>query len=251
MEMEYAIETEELSKSYEKDRALSNINIQIKPGTIFGLAGPNGAGKTTLVRLLSGVLNPSRGSAKILGYDSVEERDEIRKLIGVMPEGTPVYKRLTGEEMLRLFGKLYDLEGKKLQERIRTVAEEVKIVEYIDRQAGGYSHGMKRRLLLARALLHEPQVLLLDEPTLGVDPLGSRKIRELLIELSRKKKEITILVTSHDMFMMDLMCDEVCIINRGKKIVVGTPAELKRIVRKAQGVKKVSMEDVYASYVRE
>jgi ABC-2 type transport system ATP-binding protein len=228
--------------------ALSSISFQIPSKTIFGLAGPNGAGKTTFTRLLSGVLNPSHGSATINGHDIVKKRDEIRKIIGVLPEGIPLYHRLSGRETLTFFGKLYHLNGREISERIAELSEELEMDEYLDRPSGEYSHGMKRRLLLARALLHGPRIVLLDEPTLGVDPMGARKIREKLIELTRKK-EITTIVTTHDMFMMDKMCDYVAIINKGKQVVGGTPTELEERVAHAKGLKEVNMEDVFTSYI--
>lgn len=240
-----AVEARSLYKKYVNKRglfrrrveevvALKNVSFNVKKGTVFGLLGPNGAGKTTTVKILSTLLLPDRGTAKIMGYDVIEEPREVREIIGVsLSVERGFFWKLTGYENLKYFGMLRGLDGDYLEERIRYVMRLLGLDKL-----GGYeklyeefSLGMKARLSIARALLHDPQVLILDEPTLGLDPMSARLIRELLVKLAREEGK-TVLITSHNMFEVEMICDKIAIINKGEIIAQGTVAELKKLVSK-------------------
>lgn len=243
--MGYAIEAENLHKTYvikrgflrrrvERIKALKGVSFKVKENEVFGLLGPNGAGKTTTVKILSTLLLPDEGTARIMGIDVVEEPSKVREIIGVsLSVERGFFWKLTGYENLKYFGLLRGLKGRELEERINYLMELLGLKEL-----GGYtkffeeySLGMKARLSIARALLHDPKVLILDEPTLGLDPPSARAIRELLIRLAKKEGK-TILITSHNMFEVELICDRIAIIDKGRIIASGTVSELKRLVSK-------------------
>ncbi len=241
--MKYAIEAKDLVKTYvlkrgfirrrvEKIQALRGVSFRVREGIVYGLLGPNGAGKTTTIKIISTLLLPDGGEAYILGHDVVREAQRVREVIGVsLSVERGFFWKLTGYENLKYFGMLRGLSGKYLEERINYVLEIVGL-----KKLGGdkkffeeYSLGMKARLSIARALLHDPRVVILDEPTLGLDPHSARTIRELLVKLAREENK-TILITSHNMFEVELICDRVAIINKGKIIAEDTIDGLKRIV---------------------
>lgn len=235
---------------YEKKtiEALRGVSFTVKRGEIFGILGPNGAGKSTLVRILSTLLLPDSGEARILGFDIVKEREMVRKHIGIslsLEKG--FFYKLTASENLRYFGMLYGLEGSLLKERIEYVLREVGLSKYSDRLYEDMSLGMKARLSIARALLNNPDVLILDEPTLGLDPVTSRRIRGLLLELAHKQGK-TILLTTHNMFEAEILLDRVAFLIDGKIIVVDSIDALKRRVADSifieVRISKVSQEAV-------
>ncbi len=214
--------------------ALRGVTFNVKKGEVFGLLGPNGAGKTTTVKILSTLLLPDEGEAWILGYSVLKKPQKVKEVIGVsLSVERGFFWKLTGYENLKYFGMLRGLRGRELEERIRKVIDLVGL-----RELGGhnkyyeeYSLGMKARLSIARALLHNPQVVILDEPTLGLDPHSARRIRDLLVRLAREEN-MTVLITSHNMFEVELICDRVAIINQGRIIALGTVNELKKLVSK-------------------
>ncbi len=241
----YAIEAIDLHKTYvtkrgwirrrvERIRALKGVSFKVKKAEVFGLLGPNGAGKTTVVKILSTLLLPDKGTARIMGYDVVNEPRKVREIIGVsLSAERGFFWKLTGYENLKYFGLLRGLKGARLENRINYLMDLLGL-----KQLGGYtklyeeySLGMKARLNIARALLHDPEVLILDEPTLGLDPHSARAIRGLLVKLARHENK-TVLITSHNMFEIELICDKVAIIDKGKIIALGTVSELKRLVSK-------------------
>ncbi|RLG84669.1 MAG: ABC transporter ATP-binding protein [Thermoprotei archaeon] len=234
LEKTYIIKRGFIRRRSEKVKALRGVSFSIKRGEVFGLLGPNGAGKTTTVKILSTLLLPDNGRAWILGYDILNEPQKVREIIGVsLSVERGFFWKLTGYENLKYFGLLRGLEGKYLEERINYVLNIVGL-----RKLGGdrkyfeeFSLGMKARLSIARALLHDPSVLILDEPTLGLDPYSARTIRELLVKLAKEEGK-TVLITSHNMFEVEMICDRVAIINEGIIIAQGTIAELKRLVSK-------------------
>ncbi|WFO75181.1 ABC transporter ATP-binding protein [Desulfurococcaceae archaeon MEX13E-LK6-19] len=240
-----AIEAKDLYKKYvnkrgwlrrrvEEVEALKGVSFIVEKGTVFGLLGPNGAGKTTTVKILATLLLPDKGTARIMGYDVVEEARRVREVIGVsLSVERGFFWKLTGYENLKYFGMLRGLDGKYLEERIQYVMEllGLKKLKAHEKFYEEFSLGMKARLSIARALLHDPEVLILDEPTLGLDPSSARAIRELLVKLAHEEGK-TILITSHNMFEVEMICDKVAIINKGEIIAHGTVAELKRLVSK-------------------
>jgi len=234
LEKTYVIKRGFIRRRSEEVKALRGVSFSVKRGEVFGLLGPNGAGKTTTVKILSTLLLPDSGRAWILGYDVLNESQKVREIIGVsLSVERGFFWKLTGYENLKYFGLLRGLGGKYLEERIDYVLDIVGL-----RKLGGdrkyfeeFSLGMKARLSIARALLHDPSVLMLDEPTLGLDPYSARTIRELLVKLAKEEGK-TVLITSHNMFEVEMICDRVAIINEGKIIAHGTVAELKRLVSK-------------------
>ena len=207
--------------------ALEGLTLNVPQGTIFGLLGPNGAGKTTTVRMLATLLTPTSGSASVLGFDVVKQAQEVRKRIGLVLGGDRgLYGRLTGRENLRYFGALNHMNPRQAALRINDLLNLTGLSDRADSMAEEYSRGMKQRLHIARGLLTDPDVLFLDEPTIGLDPIGAQEIRRLLPELVKKGK--TILLTTHYMFEADALCDSIAIIDLGRLLVSGTPTEVKR-----------------------
>ena len=212
------------SKEVEAVRA---VNFTIEPGELFGLLGPNGAGKTTTIKMLITLLIPTAGSARVLGLDVVKDAREVRKRIGYVFGGERgVYERLSGYDNLRYFAELYGVPPKLQKPRIEELLELVGLKGREHERAEGYSRGMKQRLHVARGLLHDPEVLFLDEPTIGLDPVGARELRSTIASLTAAGK--TILLTTHYMFEADALCDRIAVISKGSIVAEGTPADLKR-----------------------
>jgi ABC-2 type transport system ATP-binding protein len=212
------------SKEVEAVRAVS---FTIEPGELFGLLGPNGAGKTTTIKMLITLLIPTAGSARVLGLDVVKDAREVRKRIGYVFGGERgVYERLSGYDNLRYFAELYGVPARVQKRRIEELLELVGLKGREHERAEGYSRGMKQRLHVARGLLHDPEVLFLDEPTIGLDPVGARELRSTIASLTAAGK--TILLTTLYMFEADALCDRIAVISKGKIVAEGTPADLKR-----------------------
>ncbi len=242
--MVYAIEARGLKKKYKTKKrkgliksetqiveALRGVSFRVKYGEVVGLLGPNGAGKTTTVKILSTLLLPDEGEAYVAGYDVVREANEVRKRIGLLLSVEKgFYAKLTGKENLEYFGALYGIPRKILSNRINYLMKllELDKLGAVDRLFEEYSLGMKARLGLARALLKDPPILLLDEPTLGLDPPSARKIRGLVKDLAREGKAI--LYTTHNMFEAEIVCDRILLINKGVIVAEGTPYELKTML---------------------
>ena len=207
--------------------ALKDLNLQIPKGTVFGLLGPNGAGKTTTVRILSTLLTPTSGTAKVLGYDVRTQAKQVRRNIGFILGGDRgLYGRITGKQNLTYFGTLNHLSPGESQRRSTQLLEKVGLADSADVPVENYSRGMKQRLHIARGLLMDPPVLFLDEPTIGLDPIGAQELRNYVPELSAEGK--TILLTTHYMAEADMLCDTIAIINRGELAAIGTPDDIKR-----------------------
>ncbi len=220
------IEVENLTKKFEDHVAVDNISFTIERGEIFGLLGPNGAGKTTTISMLATLLKPTSGTARINGFDITTHKDEVRKSIGIVFQDPSLDEELTAYENMDFHGRLYRMPGNV---RERMISELLSLVELAERKNSlvkTFSGGMRRRLEIARALLHEPEVFFLDEPTLGLDPQTRNHIWEY-IERLNKEKEITIILTTHYMEEADRLCDRVAIIDRGRIIALDTPERLK------------------------
>lgn len=210
--------------------AVDDVSFGIQEGELFGLLGPNGAGKTTTVKMLTTLLIPTLGSASVKGFDVVAQANEVRKRIGFIFGGERgLYWRLSGVDNLRYFASLYNLDYDVTKKRIPQLLDLVGLNGRGDEKVQGYSRGMKQRLHVARTLLHDPDVLFLDEPTLGLDPVGAREFRQVILNLQSEKK--TILLTTHYMFEADALCDRIAIINHGRIIAIDTPGGLKTHVR--------------------
>jgi ABC-2 type transport system ATP-binding protein len=206
--------------------AVRGISFEVAEGELFGLLGPNGAGKTTTIKMLITLLLPTAGQGRVLGYDVVRDAREVRKRIGYVFGGERgLYERLSGLDHLRYFAELYGVTGKAQRLRIQEVLELVGLLGRERERVEGYSRGMRQRLHIARGILHDPAVVFLDEPTIGVDPVGARALRAMIAQLG--EAGTTVLLTTHYMFEADSLCDRIAVIARGKIVAEGTPAQLK------------------------
>lgn len=225
--MDYAVVTQELSRNFGDIEAVDSIDLRIPRGEIYGFLGPNGAGKTTLVRMLITLLLPSSGSASVAGYDIVRQPNDIRLRIGAALQDAALDLKQTGRELLRLQGRFYGLSRRDVDSRFNDLADLIDIGDAVDRLIGTYSGGMKRRLDLAASLIHNPEVLFLDEPTTGLDPISRARVWEEVRRVN-KERDVTIFLTTQYLEEADELADRVGIINRGRLMAEGTPAELKR-----------------------
>jgi ABC-2 type transport system ATP-binding protein len=216
-----AIVVEDLTREYNGLRAVDGITFHVEPGEIFGFLGPNGAGKTTTIKMLTGQLRPTSGKATVVGCDVVEDRQELKPQIGVVFEYQNVYERLTARDNLVFSARLYGVD----KARVDQVLEQVGLVDRARDKIKKYSNGMKQRLLIARALLHEPKVLFLDEPTRGLDPNVARDIRAIVSDLSASG--VTVFLTTHYMEEADQLSARVAIIDQGRIVALDTPERLK------------------------
>lgn len=222
----YIIETKSLTKKFKELTAVNNLNLRIKEGEIFGLLGPNGAGKTTTLLMLTTLLPPTSGTALINNHDILKKPHDVRKSIGIVFQDPSSDEILTGYENLKLHGWLYDMPDKLREERIKDVLELVDLTSRKNDRVKKYSGGMRRRLELARGLMHHPKILFLDEPTLGLDPQTRGAIWKYIQKLAKEEK-ITIVMTTHYMDEADKLCDRLAIIDHGRIVVLGSPKELK------------------------
>ena len=209
--------------------AVKGVSFEIAPGELFGLLGPNGAGKTTTIKMLITLLLPTSGSASVLGHDVVSEVREVRSRIGYVFGGDRgLYERLSGLDNLRYFSELYGVPAREQKMRIGGLLELVGLTGREGEKVEGYSRGMRQRLHIARGLLHDPDVFFLDEPSIGIDPVGARELRATIAGLREQGK--TVLLTTHYMFEADELCDRIAVIRSGELVAEGTPAELKTLV---------------------
>ena len=223
------IRVEGLTKKFGNFTAVDTVSFEVKKGEVFGLLGPNGAGKSTTLRILSTLAKPTKGTASIGGYDIVKQDTEVRKLIGIVSEKMIMYDRLTARENLWFFGSLFEIPGDLLTQRIDELLDLVQLTKWKNSLVGTFSTGMRQRMNVVRALLNMPQVLFLDEPTLGLDPQSSVEIREFVKKLNRERGT-TIIVTTHTMVDADLLCDRIAIIDHGKVVALDTSANLKKLI---------------------
>jgi ABC-2 type transport system ATP-binding protein len=221
------IEVKNLTKMFNKFTAVDGISFDVKKGEIFGLLGPNGAGKSTTLRMLSTLAKPTSGTATIGGYDIVKNDTEVRNLIGIVSEKMIMYNRLTAKENLWFFGSLFNIPKDVLTKRIDELLGLVQLTKFKNAQVGTFSTGMRQKMNVVRALLNTPQVLYLDEPTLGLDPQSSVEIREFVKKLN-KENGTTVIITTHMMVDADLMCDRIAIVDHGKIVALDTSANLKK-----------------------
>jgi ABC-2 type transport system ATP-binding protein len=220
----YSIIMERVVKRFEDVAAVDGVSFKVANGELFGLLGPNGAGKTTTVNILCGLLKPTSGSAFVGGYDVQKESAKVKELIGVCPQETAIYPYLTGAENVELFGNLYALDKNTLKARRDMLLVKMGLTQDAKRRVEKYSGGMKRRLSLILALIHDPQIIFLDEPTVGMDPQSRRAVWDFMGELKKEGK--TIFLTTHYMEEAEALCDRVGIIDHGRLIALDSPKEL-------------------------
>jgi len=222
----YAIETKEMSRYFGDLCAVNRVSLQVPTGTIFGFLGPNGAGKTTTLRLLLGLLELDGGSATVLGYDVATEAEAIREHTGVLLQHDGLYQRLSVYDNLEFFGRIYHLDKVTRQARIRELLEHLGLWERRNDNVAQLSRGLKQKVAIARALLHRPRLVFLDEPSAGLDPMAAVALREDIQSLARKEGT-TVFLTTHNLAEAEKVCDIVGVIRKGRLIAVGTPTELR------------------------
>jgi len=230
-----AIEVENLSRTFNDLKAVDNISFSVQAGEIFGFLGHNGAGKTTTIRMLSGQLLPTSGRGQVAGCDVVSEQKRLKPFIGVVSEHQNLYERMSGRENLEFAARLYGQTNRRVDEAL----EQVGLVERAKDTVKNYSNGMKQRLLIARALLHRPKIVFLDEPTRGLDPVVGREIRRLIVDLSNEG--VTMFLTTHYMEEADQLCARVAFLSEGRIVALDTPSHLK--IKHGENVVKVTFEN--------
>lgn len=237
------LETQELTRRFDNFIAVDRLNITVAAGEVFGLLGPNGAGKSTVIKMLTTLLPASAGKASIAGYDVTHQSQAVRRAIGYVPQALSADGTLTGYENLLIFAKLYDIPAKQRQQRIWDVLEFMGLTEVAHRLVRNYSGGMIRKLEIAQSILHRPQIMFLDEPTVGLDPVARNQVWNLVQEL-RENYGTTIFLTTHFLEEADHLCNRVAIMNRGKVITTGSPTDLKAGLNK----QNATLDDVFIHY---
>jgi ABC-2 type transport system ATP-binding protein len=233
MKSDLAIRTDHLTRRFGEVVAVDGLTLEIHTGEVFGFLGHNGAGKTTTVRLLNGVLTPNDGTALVLGFDPITNGPALRRHTGVLTETPSLDERLTARENLRIYADLYGVPLDKANRQVEKFLEEFDLADRADEKAGGYSKGMKQRLALARALLHEPELLFLDEPTAGLDPVAARHVHQLITQQSQRKGH-TVFLCTHNLVEAQRLCDRVAVLQHGKVLALGTPGELSHRMGRSQ-----------------
>ena len=239
----FILETQELTRRFENFTAVDALNISVKPGEVFGLLGPNGAGKSTVIKMLTTLLPLSQGKAYLAGYDVQHQPNEVRKIIGYVPQALSADGSLSGYENLLIFAKLYDIPARRREKQIQEVMEFMGLQAATHRMVRNYSGGMIRKLEIAISILHQPLILFLDEPTVGLDPVARTQVWELMERL-RAEYGTTIFLTTHFLEEADSLCHRVVIMNQGKKMVAGSPTELKASI----GMSEATLDDVFIFY---
>jgi ABC-2 type transport system ATP-binding protein len=247
--MAAVIEARELTKVYGRHKAVDSLTFEVEQGEIFGFLGPNGAGKTTTILMLLGLTEPTSGSSRVLGFDPVREPLKVKELVGCMPENVGFYHDMTARENLAYVARLNRLSGSEAKTRIEGALEKVKLADEADKLLEAYSRGMRQRLGIAEVLIKNPKLVILDEPTLGLDPEGINSMLEFIRSLGRQE-EISVLFCSHLLQQAQDVCDRVGILNEGKLVAKGTIEELAREGIQAEG-RTLSLEDVYMRYFQE
>jgi ABC-2 type transport system ATP-binding protein len=238
------IKTINLTKRFGNLIAVKNLNLDIPPGEIFGLLGPNGAGKTTTIRILTGLLKPTSGQVLVGGYDIQKEPEKTKRIIGLVPDRPFLYQKLTGGEFLNFIADLYELPVEVKKRRIPEILSLFEISEWRDILIEDYSHGIQRKLVMASVLLHNPKVIFLDEPLVGLDPKAGRLVKRIFQELSQKK--VTIFMSTHTLEIAEKLCHRIGIIQEGRLLALGTNEELRRKAeRGGETVAGANLEDIF------
>jgi ABC-2 type transport system ATP-binding protein len=224
---EFAIETQDLTRTFGTQTAVDHLTLRVPEGSFYGFLGPNGAGKSTTINILTGLLAPSSGSARVLGYDIGSQDLEVKRRIGVVPDGLHLFDRLSGEEHLRFVGEIQGLSPAVARQRAGELLAAMDLTAAAGKPISGYSHGMRKKLALSCALIHDPRVLFLDEPFEGVDAVATSELRDLLKQLVARRR-VTVFLTSHVLEVVERLCTHVGIIAAGRLVAEGSLAELRR-----------------------
>ncbi|MCZ7648686.1 MAG: ABC transporter ATP-binding protein [Planctomycetota bacterium] len=235
------IEIRNLSKRYGDKVALWDLNLDVGDGELFAFLGPNGAGKTTTIKILSGLVRPTAGTAIVGGHDVVKDGLKARALMSYVPDQPFLYEKLTAREFLRMVGELYRMERAEIEQRIGELSETFELGGFLDDLCESYSHGMKQRVVVASALLHGPKLLVVDEPMVGLDPKSSRTLKDLLRALTRERK-LTVFMTTHTLSVAEEVADRIGIIHQGRVIALGAMQELRAL---RQGSEDKRLEDLF------
>ncbi len=238
-----AVELDSVSRSFGHVRAVDQVTFDVQPGEVFGLLGPNGAGKTTTIRMLIGLIEPDSGHGRVFGRDIVRRSMEVRRLSGYVPQQLSADGSLSGRENVELFARLYDLPRRVRREAVAEALDLMGLADAADRIVSTYSGGMVRRLELAQGLVNRPRLLVLDEPTIGLDPIARGDLWDRVLSL-RQESGTTVLLTTHYMEEADQLCDRVALMHQGRVRIIGSPADLKA----AEGGPDASLEDVFRHY---
>ena len=232
------LRVENLTKKFKKVTAVDNVSFEVNPGEIIGLLGENGAGKTTTLRMLATMLKPTSGNAMIDGYNIIDNPNKIRERIGILFGGdVALYDRLTGRENMIYFAKLNGMSDLEADQAVNKITSELEMSDYIDRPVGKYSRGMKQKVSLARSIIHQPDAVLFDEPSTGLDVLSSKLIHDFILKCKKDNKAIVF--SSHNMYETEKLCDRIIIIHKGKIVASGTIEQLKK------DYQKDSLEDLF------
>jgi ABC-2 type transport system ATP-binding protein len=243
-----AVETLFLVKQFGDFVAVDHINLQVNRGSFFGFLGPNGAGKSTTIKMLTGLLAPTSGKLRVLGFDISEHPMEVKRRIGVVPEDLNLFERLTGTEMLSFTGRMYGLRSDEIAHRSKELLELMDLQDEPKKLIVEYSHGMKKKLSLACALIHRPEILFLDEPFEGVDAIASRTLKDLLSRLTARG--LTVFLTSHVLEIVERLCSHIAIISQGKLLASGSLDDLRQGIRMEEdGRGPVSLEEYFIQVV--
>jgi len=239
-EFKVLLETQNLTKRYGEKLAVEDVSLRVNEGEIFGFLGPNGAGKTTTIKMIIGLLQPTSGSVMVEGYNVLEQPLKAKAVSGYVPDTPNLYQKLSGRELLTFVGDLYGVEKNRVNRRIEELLRLFDLSAAGDDTIDSYSHGMRQKTALAAALMHDPKVLVLDEPTVGLDPKSARLIKDILRQLANRGAAV--FLSTHILEIAERMCDRIGIINQGRLIAVGTMEEL-RLMSKGQ----TSLEDIFLS----
>jgi len=233
------IQLKDLTKRFGNTVAVHRLNLSVQEGEIFGFIGPNGAGKTTTLRMMGGVIAPTEGSVRIGGVDMADDPGVAKKIIGFIPDRPFLYEKLTGREFLKFIADLYDIEDGVFLERSDKILRQFSLFHWADELIESYSHGMKQRLIISAAILHEPKVIIVDEPMVGLDPAGIRMVKDLFRRLG--KKGTTVFMSTHTLSVAEDVCDRIGIIHKGSLVATGTVEELKLRAQVREG----DLEEVF------
>jgi len=244
--MPNAIEVHDIVKTFGDFTAVNGITFEVKAGEIFGLLGPNGAGKSTLIRMMVTLLPPTSGTATINGFDVVNKSDDVRRSIGVIPQAMTSDLELTVYENLLIFAKLYGVPRETRTRLIAQLLEAVELTQWADKPVKNLSGGMRRRVEIARGLVHEPRVFFLDEPTTGLDPV-SRTAVWMMLQKIKSKRDLTVLITTHYMDEADKLCDRIAIVDHGRLVALDSPDALKASIP-GRAADTVTLDDVFVHY---
>jgi ABC-2 type transport system ATP-binding protein len=233
------IQTQALSKRYGDKLAVNNVSLEVQAGEVFGFLGPNGAGKTTTIKMIVGLLQPTSGTIRVTGYDVQTQPLLAKASSGYVPDTPNLYGKLTGRELLRFVGDLYSLDRQRLAQRSEELLRVLDLTEAADQTIDSYSHGMQQKASLAAALMHDPKVLVLDEPTVGLDPKSARLIKDILRQMA--DRGTAVFLSTHILEIAERMCDRIGIIDKGALVAVGTMTELRALGKAGE----TSLEDIF------